>query len=259
MQLSIQVSPFFPPTLKSLTICTHPEWQAWRASRPPPPGIRSNYRPTGLLSHCRLPAFADITFLLRLTTCTTLSADALHNEETMRVTTLPQLSIINFPPPFGTRSNIPPTPLHLFEYNRSSPSSSLFVRRRIKADEIAYYSRLNCENETLFISEKYEEFISFALESVCIYIYKTLWKTSVYLYKYFLDSRTLPKFVGCLLDRREYYLGIWKVYLTFYYTQKSRILRYICFFYFSSSYRMYRKKIVIFIFRNFLSSSCKNI
>lgn len=211
MQLSIQVSPFFPPTLKSLTIRTHPEWQAWRASRPPPPGIRSNYRPTGLLSHCRLPAFADITFLLRLTTCTTLSADALHNEETMRVTTLPQLSIINFPPPFGTRSNIPPTPLHLFEYNRSSPSSSLFVRRRIKADEIAYYSRLNCENETLFISEKYEEFISFALESVCIYIYKTLWKTSVYLYKYFLDSRTLPKFVGCLLDRREYYLGIWKV------------------------------------------------
>lgn len=211
MQLSIQVSPFFPPTLKSLTIRTHPEWQAWRASRPPPPGIRSNYRPTGLLSHCRLPAFADITFLLRLTTCTTLSADALHNEETMRVTTLPQLSIINFPPPFGTRSNIPPTPLHLFEYNRSSPSSSLFVRRRIKADEIAYYSRLNCENETLFISEKYEEFISFALESVCIYIYKTLWKTSVYLYKYFLDSRTLPKFVGCLLDRREYYLGIWKI------------------------------------------------
>lgn len=211
MQLSIQVSPFFPPTLKSLTIRTHPEWQAWRASRPPPPGIRSNYRPTGLLSHCRLPAFADITFLLRLTTCTTLSADALHNEETMRVTTLPQLSIINFPPPFGTRSNIPPTPLHLFEYNRSSPSSSLFVRRRIKADEIAYYSRLNCENETLFISEKYEEFISFALESVCIYIYKTLWKTFVYLYKYFLDSRTLPKFVGCLLDRREYYLGIWKV------------------------------------------------
>lgn len=211
MQLSIQVSPFFPPTLKSLTICTHPEWQAWRASRPPPPGIRSNYRPTGLLSHCRLPAFADITFLLRLTTCTTLSADALHNEETMRVTTLPQLSIINFPPPFGTRSNTPPTPLHLFEYNRSSPSSSLFVRRRIKADEIAYYSRLNCENETLFISEKYEEFISFALESVCIYIYKTLWKTSVYLYKYFLDSRTLPKFVECLLDRREYYLGIWKV------------------------------------------------
>lgn len=211
MQLSIQVSPFFPPTLKSLTIRTHPEWQAWRASRPPPPGIRSNYRPTGLLSHCRLPAFADITFLLRLTTCTTLSADALHNEETMRVTTLPQLSIINFPPPFGTRSNIPPTPLHLFEYNRSSPSSSLFVRRRIKADEIAYYSRLNCENETLFISEKYEEFISFALELVCIYIYKTLWKTSVYLYKYFLDSRTLPKFVECLLDRREYYLGIWKV------------------------------------------------
>lgn len=211
MQLSIQVSPFFPPTLKSLTIRTHPEWQAWRASRPPPPGIRSNYRPTGLLSHCRLPAFADITFLLRLTTCTTLSADALHNKETMRVTTLPQLSIINFPPPFGTRSNTPPTPLHLFEYNRSSPSSSLFVRRRIKADEIAYYSRLNCENETLFISEKYEEFISFALESVCIYIYKTLWKTSVYLYKYFLDSRTLPKFVGCLLDRREYYLGIWKV------------------------------------------------
>lgn len=211
MQLSIQVSPFFPPTLKSLTIRTHPEWQAWRASRPPPPGIRSNYRPTGLLSHCRLPAFADITFLLRLTTCTTLSADALHNEETMRVTTLPQLSIINFPPPFGTRSNTPPTPLHLFEYNRSSPSSSLFVRRRIKADEIAYYSRLNCENETLFISEKYEEFISFALESVCIYIYKTLWKTSVYLYKYFLDSRTLPKFVECLLDRREYYLGIWKV------------------------------------------------
>lgn len=211
MQLSIQVSPFFPPTLKSLTIRTHPEWQAWRASRPPPPGIRSNYRPTGLLSHCRLPAFADITFLLRLTTCTTLSADALHNEETMRVTTLPQLSIINFPPPFGTRSNIPPTPLHLFEYNRSSPSSSLFVWRRIKADEIAYYSRLNCENETLFISEKYEEFISFALESVCIYIYKTLWKTSVYLYKYFLDSRTLPKFVECLLDRREYYLGIWKV------------------------------------------------
>lgn len=211
MQLSIQVSPFFPPTLKSLTIRTHPEWQAWRASRPPPPGIRSNYRPTGLLSHCRLPTFADITFLLRLTTCTTLSADALHNEETMRVTTLPQLSIINFPPPFGTRSNIPPTPLHLFEYNRSSPSSSLFVRRRIKADEIAYYSRLNCENETLFISEKYEEFISFALELVCIYIYKTLWKTSVYLYKYFLDSRTLPKFVECLLDRREYYLGIWKV------------------------------------------------
>lgn len=176
MQLSIQVSPFFPPTLKSLTICTHPEWQAWRASRPPPPGIRSNYRPTGLLSHCRLPAFADITFLLRLTTCTTLSADALHNEETMRVTTLPQLSIINFPPPFGTRSNIPPTPLHLFEYNRSSPSSSLFVRRRIKADEIAYYSRLYCENETLFISEKYEEFISFALESVCIYIYIKLYE-----------------------------------------------------------------------------------
>lgn len=176
MQLFIQVSPFFPPTLKSLTICTHPEWQAWRASRPPPPGIRSNYRPTGLLSHCRLPAFADITFLLRLTTCTTLSADALHNEETMRVTTLPQLSIINFPPPFGTRSNIPPTPLHLFEYNRSSPSSSLFVRRRIKADEIAYYSRLNCENETLFISEKYEEFISFALESVCIYIYIKLYE-----------------------------------------------------------------------------------
>lgn len=27
-------------------------------------------------------------------------------------------------------------------------------RRRIKADETAYYSRVNCENKTLFISEK---------------------------------------------------------------------------------------------------------
>lgn len=81
----------------------------------------------------------------------TLSADALHNEETMRVTMrhhswasstflrLLELVQTHLPPP---HSSICP--------NVIDPRR----RRRIKADETAYYSRVNCENKTLFISEK---------------------------------------------------------------------------------------------------------
>lgn len=93
----------------------------------------------------------------------------------------------------------------------------------------------------------------------CVYIYITLWTLCIF--KYFLDSRTQPKLVGCLLDKKENY---------------SKKLGYcmsviICFFYFSSTrwfviYRIYpyiyigvdnltsntnRVFSVIFIFRNF--------
>lgn len=125
-----------------------------------------------------------------------LSADALHNEETMRVTTLPRasstflrlLELVQIHPPLllSIYPNIIGPSRRRSSYDgalkRTKPLIILGWIAKIKR----YLFQKNTRNLYLLPWNR------------CVYIYITLWTLCIF--KYFLDSRIQPKLVGCLLD-----------------------------------------------------------